>query len=60
MREESLRQLIQLRDELHAWQKQVGAKHSTPNANYDPDKPSGRSAARAPAGEAAPKGKKKK
>jgi len=38
--------VAQLRDELHAWQKQVGAKFPTPNANYDPDKPSGRAANR--------------
>jgi len=35
-----------LRDELHAWQKQVGAKFSTPNPDYDPDKPNGRAAKR--------------
>ena len=47
-----------LRDELHAWQKQVGAKFPTPNAHYDPDQPSGRNAARVPVSEAAPKGEK--
>ncbi len=36
----------QLRDELHTWQKQVGAKHPTPNPNYDPAKSSGRAAVR--------------
>jgi arylsulfatase A-like enzyme len=36
----------QLRDELHAWQKQVGAKFPIPNPGYDPAKPSGRAAAR--------------
>ena len=35
-----------LRDELHAWQQQVGAKFSIPNPNYDPAKPNGRFAAR--------------
>lgn len=40
-------QLVQkLRDELHAWQKQVGAKLPTPNLNYDPTKTSGRAAVR--------------
>lgn len=38
--------VAQLRDELHAWQKQIGAKFPTPNANYDPGKPSGRVANR--------------
>jgi arylsulfatase A-like enzyme len=38
--------VAQLRDELHAWQKQVGAKFPTPNANYNPDKPNGRAASR--------------
>jgi arylsulfatase A len=28
-----------LRDELHAWQKSVGAQMPTPNPNYDPAKP---------------------
>ena len=36
-----------LRDELHVWQRQVGAKFPTPNADHDPAKPSGRFAARA-------------
>jgi arylsulfatase A-like enzyme len=35
-----------LRAELHAWQKQVGARFPMPNSNYDPIKPSGRFAAR--------------
>jgi len=35
-----------LRDELHAWQKQVDAQLPAPNVNYDPAKPNGRSAAR--------------
>jgi arylsulfatase A-like enzyme len=38
--------VAQLRDQLHAWQKQVGAQFPTRNANYDPDKASGRSASR--------------
>lgn len=38
----------QLRAELVAWQKQVGAMFSTPNLNYDPAKPSGRAAERNP------------
>lgn len=37
-----------LRDELHAWQHQVGAKFPTPNADYDPAKTSGRFAPRTP------------
>jgi arylsulfatase A-like enzyme len=36
----------QLRDELHAWQQQVGARHPAPNPDYDPAKPSGRAAVR--------------
>ena len=35
-----------LRAELHAWQKEVGAKMPIPNPSYDPAKPSGRFAAR--------------
>jgi arylsulfatase A-like enzyme len=35
-----------LRDELHAWQRQVSARFPTPNPNYDPSKPSGRFAPR--------------
>ncbi len=35
-----------LRDELHVWQKQVGARLATPNPNYNPAKPDGRFAAR--------------
>lgn len=38
--------MAQLRAELHAWQKQVGAKFPTPNANYDPGKSNGRAANR--------------
>jgi len=37
-----------LRDELHAWQKSVGAKLPIPNPNYDATKPSGRAAKRNP------------
>jgi arylsulfatase A-like enzyme len=36
----------QLRAELHAWQKQTGAKAPTPNPKYDATKPSGRAAKR--------------
>ncbi len=46
--------VAQLRDELHAWQKQVGAKFPIPNPAYDATKPNGRAANR-PAGEAKPK-----
>jgi arylsulfatase A-like enzyme len=35
-----------LRNELSAWQKDVGAEHPEPNSAYDPDKPNGRAAAR--------------
>jgi arylsulfatase A-like enzyme len=35
-----------LKDELHAWQTQVGAKFPIPNSQYDPAKPSGRFSAR--------------
>ena len=35
------------RDELHAWQKQVGAKFPTANPDYDPARPNARSARRA-------------
>ena len=38
----------QLRAELHAWQKQVGAKFPTSNPSYDPAKPNGRTANRPP------------
>ena len=38
--------VAQLRDELHAWQKQVGARFPTPNANYDATRPDGRGANR--------------
>ncbi len=34
--------VTQLRDELHAWQKQVGAKFPVANPNYDPANPGGR------------------
>ncbi|WP_414664926.1 sulfatase [Horticoccus sp. 23ND18S-11] len=47
-----------LRDELHAWQKNVGARFPIPNLEYDPAKPSGRASVR-PTGDVAPKGKKK-
>jgi arylsulfatase A-like enzyme len=40
--------VAQLRAELHAWQKQVGAKFPIPNPNYDPARPSGRAAKRNP------------
>jgi len=48
-----------LRAELAAWQKQVGAKFPIPNPNYDPAKPSGRFSVRPAANAAAPKAKKK-
>ena len=35
-----------LREELHAWQKKVGAKFPVPNPNYDATKPNGRAAQR--------------
>ncbi len=38
--------VAQLRAELQAWQKQVGAKFPIANPNYDPAKPSGRAANR--------------
>jgi len=37
-----------LRAELHAWQKQVGAKSTIPNPAYDTSKPNGRAAQRNP------------
>lgn len=37
-----------LRDELHEWQKKVGAKFPVPNPRYDPKKPSGRAVKRNP------------
>ncbi len=40
--------VAQLRAELAAWQKQVGAKFPAPNSNYDPTKPDGRAAKRNP------------
>jgi arylsulfatase A-like enzyme len=51
--------VAQLRAELHAWQKQVGAKFPLPNPTYDPAKPSGRFAARPASNATAPKAKKK-
>ncbi len=41
--------VAQLRAELAAWQKQVGAKFPAPNPNYDPTKPDGRAGKRDPA-----------
>jgi arylsulfatase A-like enzyme len=38
--------VARLRDELHAWRKNVGAKLPTPNPSYDPAKPDGRGAKR--------------
>jgi len=46
-----------LRAELHAWQKEVGAKSTIPNPAYDSSKPNGRAAERKPKGSAG-KGKK--
>ena len=40
--------LSELRAELAAWQKQVGAKLPSPNPNFDANKPGGRSAKRNP------------
>jgi len=40
--------VIQLRAELAAWQKQVGAKFPIPNPNFNPAKPNGRAAKRNP------------
>jgi arylsulfatase A-like enzyme len=40
------KRVAELRDELHAWQKRVGAKFPTTNPNYDPTKPDGRVADR--------------
>ena len=37
-----------LREELHAWQKDVGARMPTPNPAYRPDGPNGRGAKRTP------------
>ena len=50
--------VAQLRAELHAWQKQVGAKFPIPNPAYDPAKPSGRFASRPISNAIAPKAKK--
>jgi arylsulfatase A-like enzyme len=36
--------VAQLREELHAWRKEVGAKSTIPNPAYNPDKPNGRGA----------------
>ena len=48
-------------DELHGWQRQVGARFSTPNPNCDSAKPDGRFAARQPtAPKPKPGGKKKR
>jgi arylsulfatase A-like enzyme len=35
-----------LRERLHAWQREVGARFPTPNADHDPAQPSGRAAKR--------------
>ncbi len=40
--------VAQLRNELHEWQMEVGAKFPLPNPDYDADKPSGRAAKRSP------------
>jgi arylsulfatase A-like enzyme len=47
--EKESKRAAQLRAELAAWQKQVGAKLPTPNPHYDASKPSGRAAKRTPA-----------
>jgi hypothetical protein len=41
-------QVKRLREELEAWQQEVGAKLPIPNPNYDDSKPSGRAAKRNP------------
>ena len=46
--EKEPQRVADLRAELAAWQKQVGAKFTTPNPNYDATKPSGRAAKRNP------------
>jgi arylsulfatase A-like enzyme len=38
--------VMRLRDQLHAWQTEVGAKFPTPNPGYDAARPSGRAAER--------------
>ena len=38
--------VARMRDELHAWQRQVGAKFPIPNPKYDPARPSGRATGR--------------
>jgi arylsulfatase A-like enzyme len=48
-----------LRAELHAWQRQVGAKFPVANPTFDPARPNGRSAERNPAAKAAKGGNKK-
>jgi arylsulfatase A-like enzyme len=40
--------VAELRNELHAWQRDVGVKYAIPNPNYDATKPSGRAAKRTP------------
>ena len=40
--------VTQLRQQLHAWQQQVGARMSVANPRYDPAAPSGRAATRTP------------
>ncbi len=50
--------VAQLRAELRAWQKQVGAKSPMANPNYDPAKRSGRYAARPAGNPVAPKSNK--
>ncbi|MBI4623764.1 MAG: sulfatase [Verrucomicrobia bacterium] len=51
------RRVEQLRAELHAWQKNVGAKLPAPNPAYDPARPSGREAKRPEANPPASKAK---
>jgi arylsulfatase A-like enzyme len=45
---EQPRRADELRTELRAWQKEVGARFPTPNPDYDPSRPGGRDAARQP------------
>jgi arylsulfatase A-like enzyme len=45
---EQPRRADELRAELRAWQKEVGARFPTPNPHFDPARPSGRDAARQP------------
>lgn len=49
-----------MREALHRWQRDVGAKFPIPNPNYDPAKTSGRFAARQPAAKPKAKAEKKK